>query len=49
MIVEMLWPLGGHHVGDLITVDAENSYGWVEVPLDLVDEYVAAAYVKVVE
>lgn len=49
MIVEMLQPLGGHHVGDRITVDEENSHGYVEVPADVVSEYVNAGYIKVVE
>jgi tagatose-1,6-bisphosphate aldolase non-catalytic subunit AgaZ/GatZ len=46
--VEMLQPLGGHHIGDRITVGQENAHGWVEIAADLVDEYVAAQYIKVV-
>jgi hypothetical protein len=49
MIVEMLLPLGGHKVGDQITVDKADEHGWVEVPADVVDPYVAAGYVKVVQ
>jgi hypothetical protein len=49
MIVEMLQPLGGHDIGERITVDEANADGWVDIPTPLVDEYVAAGYVKVVQ
>lgn len=49
MIVEMLQPLGGHQTGERITVDAENEHGDVEIPASLVDAYVAAGYVEVVQ
>lgn len=44
----MLQPLGGHRKGDRITVGQKNAHGWVEIAANLVDDYVAAQYIKVV-